>query len=67
MEWKKSWNFWTSLSLLFQEAAAEEGAAAVQVLVAQGKTIDKYVVSIQCDQIGRFIGLWASFKVFGNN
>ena len=21
----------------------------------------------QCDQIGRFIGLWASFKAFGNN
>ena len=21
----------------------------------------------QCDQIGRFIGLWATFKAFGNN
>ena len=21
----------------------------------------------QCDQIGRFIGLWGNFKAFGNN
>ena len=24
-------------------------------------------VADQCDQIGRFIGHWATFKVFGNN
>ena len=23
--------------------------------------------AVQCDQIGRFIGLWAIFKAFGNN
>ena len=25
------------------------------------------VAHIQCDQIGRFIGLWVTFKAFGNN
>ena len=26
-----------------------------------------YIASIQCDQIGQFVGLWAFFKAFGNN
>ena len=30
-------------------------------------TYAKQVNPNQCDQIGRFIGLWATFKVCGNN
>ena len=66
---KKEWNEKNreTLSLFFQEAAAEEGAAAVQVLVAQGKTIDSMWSPSSVTRLGDLLDFWQAFKVFGNN
>ena len=39
----------------------------LQSLLRIWEDLITFATNIQCDQIGGFIGLWASFKAFGNN
>ena len=56
-------NDWDNILFKRQNARTFKDAVVVAIL----GPIPFNVLAVQCDQIGRLIGLWASFKAFGNN
>ena len=68
----RSFVFSMSFSICFIPSAHKE--RSLHSFMAYGKSLCSWIIEKeeeggrrQCDQIGRFIGLWATFRAFGNN